>query len=157
LSTLFNILKTSTDPELDEIYKSAKLASNGHPKQNGKAAIVEEEVDDIEAGPSAPPDDEDYGPDIPDDEEGRFFGGGVTKEESELLEYMDGQESAEVAPEKIDSGWLRKLALNFEKKITKNAELRSKFDNDPTKFMASEADLDADIKALSILTEHPEL
>jgi beta-catenin-like protein 1 len=113
----------------------------------------------MEAGPSAPPDDdeEDYGPDIPDDEEGRFFGGGVTQEENEILDYMEGQESAEIAPEKIDSAWLRKLALNFEKKITKNAELRAKFESDPQKFMGSEADLDADIKALSILSEHPEL
>ncbi|PQE11035.1 hypothetical protein CJF31_00000796 [Rutstroemia sp. NJR-2017a BVV2] len=112
----------------------------------------------MEAGPSAPPDDdEDYGPDVPDDDEGRFFGGGISKDESEILDYMDGQESAEIAPEKIDSSWLRKMALNFEKKITKNAELRAKFENDPQKFMGSEADLDADIKALSILSEHPEL
>lgn len=112
----------------------------------------------MEAGPSAPPDDdEDYGPDIPDDEEGRFFGGGVTQEENEILDYMDGQEPADIAPEKIDSAWLRKLGLNFEKKISKNAELRAKFEGDPQKFMGSEADLDADIKALSILTEHPEL
>lgn len=111
----------------------------------------------MEAGPSAPPEDEDYGPDIPDDEEGRFFGGGVTQEENEILDYMDDQESAEIAPEKIDSAWLRKLALNFERKITKNAELRAKFENEPQKFMGSEADLDSDIKALSILSEHPEL
>lgn len=70
---------------------------------------------------------------------------------------MDGQESAEIAPEKIDSSWLRKTALNFEKKITKNAELRAKFENEPHKFMGSEADLDTDVKALSILAEHPEL
>jgi len=70
---------------------------------------------------------------------------------------MEDQESADVAPEKIDSAWLRKLALNFEKKITKNAELRAKFEAEPQKFMGSEADLDADIKALSILSEHPEL
>lgn len=70
---------------------------------------------------------------------------------------MDGQESAEIAPEKIDSAWLRKLALNFEKKITKNAELRAKFEMEPQKFMGSEADLDAEIKALSILAEHSEL
>ncbi|KAH6683126.1 Catenin-beta-like protein [Halenospora varia] len=111
----------------------------------------------MEAGPAPPPDDEDYGPDIPDDEEGRFFGGGVTQEENEILDYMDGQESAEIAPEKIDSAWLRKLALNFEKRITKNAELRAKFEGHPTKFMGSEADLDADIKSLSILSEHSEL
>ncbi|KAK6602767.1 DUF1716 domain-containing protein [Botrytis cinerea] len=149
-------LEPTRDP--NEIYKSAKLSSNGHAKSNGKQPAVEED-DDVEAGPSAPPDDdeEDYGPDIPDDEEGRFFGGGITKDESEILDYMDGQEGAEIVPEKIDSAWLRKMALNFEKKITKNAELRAKFESDPQKFMGSEADLDADIKALSILSEHPEL
>ncbi|XMA07689.1 hypothetical protein WAI453_000480 [Rhynchosporium graminicola] len=149
-------LQASRDP--NEIYKSAKLASNSHAKSNGKQTTVSEEDNDMEAGPSAPPDDEeDYSPDIPDDEEGRFFGGGVTKEENEILDYMDGQESADVEPEKINSSWLRKMALNFEKKISKNAELRAKFEGDPRKFMGSEADLDADLKALSILTEHPEL
>lgn len=120
-------------------------------------AVADE--DDMEAGPAPPPDDdEDYGPDIPDDdEEGRFFGGGITTNESEILDYMEGQEDANIAPEKIDIPWLRKLALNFEKKISKNAELRAKFENDPTKFMGSEADLDADVKGLSILAEHPEL
>jgi beta-catenin-like protein 1 len=131
----------------DEIYKAAKLTANGHAKSNGKAAAVEETDDDVEAGPSASPNNEDYGPDIPDDEEGRFFGGGVTQEENEILDYMEGQESAEIVPEKIDSTWLRKLALNFEKKITKNAELRAKFESEPQKFMGSEADLDADIKS----------
>jgi beta-catenin-like protein 1 len=63
----------------NEIYKSAKLSSNSHASHNGRAAAVEDSIDDdIEAGPAAPPDDEDYGPDIPDDDEGRFFGGGVT-------------------------------------------------------------------------------
>ena len=75
----------------------------------------------------------------------------------------------------MDVTWLRKLALNFEKRISKNAELRAKFEDTPAKcvsgrdhsgisktdmvnrFMGSEADLDADIKALSILSEHPEL
>lgn len=111
----------------------------------------------MEAGPSAPPDDEDYGPDIPDDDEGRFFGGGVTQVENEILDFMEEQESADIVPEKIDAAWVRKLALNFEKRISKNAELRAKFEGDPQKFMASEADLDADIKSLSILSEHPQL
>lgn len=70
---------------------------------------------------------------------------------------------------------MRKLALNFERKISKNSELRAKFEDDPQKyvrrpghsdkktltcchrFMGSEADLDADIKALSILSDHPDL
>jgi beta-catenin-like protein 1 len=150
--------KISSDASSDEIYKSAKLSSHGQSKYNSPTAEVEDADDDIEAGPSAPPDDDqDYGPDVPDDEEGRFFGGGVTQVENEILDFMEEQESADVVPEKIDSAWLRKLALNFEKRITKNAELRAKFENEPQKFMASEADLDADIKALSILAEHPEL
>ncbi|RDL38979.1 uncharacterized protein BP5553_03319 [Venustampulla echinocandica] len=152
-----NKRKLEAAPDPNEIYKSAKLAPNGHAKSNGRTAAVEYADDDIEAGPSMPPDDEDYEPDIPDDDEGRFFGGGVTQEESEVLDYLGGQEPAEIIPEKIDSAWLRKLALNFEKRITKNAELRAKFEDEPQRFMGSEADLDADIKALSILSEHPEL
>ncbi|OBT54295.1 hypothetical protein VE04_05319 [Pseudogymnoascus sp. 24MN13] len=146
-------LETIQDPNVH--YKSPKLSTNG--TASGRPQD-EDNDDDVEAGPSRPPDDdEDYGPDIPDDEDGRFFGGGITKDTSEILDYMEGQEDANIAPEKIDIAWVRKLALNFEKRISKNAELRAKFENDPQKFMGSEADLDADVKALSLLAEHPEL
>jgi beta-catenin-like protein 1 len=40
----------------------------------------------------------------------------------------------ELQPEKIDIPWVRRLALNFEKRISKNAELRAKFENDPQKY-----------------------
>ncbi|WDK20798.1 hypothetical protein CGRA01v4_12086 [Colletotrichum graminicola] len=93
----------------------------------------------------------------PDDEEGRFFGGGITQQESEILDYVDGRGEESNAPDKIDAGWVRKTALNFEKRITKNAELRAKFADDPQKFIESEADLDAAIKDLSILAEHSAL
>lgn len=122
----------------------------------------------MEAGPELPPDDEDgdYGPTMPpdeeeeagDDEEGRFFGGGVSAQQREILDYVDSAEQQlQFKEEKIDVPWLRRTALNFEKRISKNAELRAKFENDPTRFIASEADLDADIKGLSILAEHPSL
>lgn len=39
----------------------------------------------------------------------------------------------ELQPEKIDSAWLKKTALNFEKRISKNAELRAKFEGEPQK------------------------
>lgn len=99
-------------------------------------------------GPSMPPDDD------PEDEEGRFFGGGITQQESEILDFVENNDAA---PTKIDTSWLRKTALNFEKHISKNAELRAKFEEQPQKFIASEADLDADIKGLSILAEHADL
>ncbi|KAH8692368.1 DUF1716 domain protein [Talaromyces proteolyticus] len=140
----------------NELYKAAKLGANGDVKNKGKSAAVEDEEDENEfAGPELPPDFEE---DAPDDEEGRFFGGGMTKETTQAMEYLDRQDTEEgAAAEKIDTTWVRRLALNFEKRISKNAELRAKFENDPEKFMASEADLDTDIKAVSILSEHPEL
>ena len=39
--------------------------------------------------------------------------------------------------EKIDIAWLRKLALNFEKRISKNTELRAKFEARPDKYVRS--------------------
>lgn len=150
-----------TGINVDEIYKSAKLNTNGTNRHAQVEDAPSDYADDyMEAGPAPPPEnaqDEDYGPELPpDDDEGRFFGGGITKQESEILDYVDGAESG-AAPEKIDAGWLRKTALNFEKRITKNAELRAKFEDEPQKFIASEADLDSDIKGLSLLSEHPEL
>ena len=141
-------------PDAQQAYKSAKLSDGASP--NGKHAngpSVEdapEDDDGLEAGPELPPEDE-------EDEEGRFFGGGVTKDTADALEYIDEQEAENYTEEKIDSAWLRRLANNFERKVNKNAELRARFESEPQKFMASEADLDSEIKSWSLLSEHPEL
>ncbi|RMJ27349.1 DUF1716 domain protein [Aspergillus sp. HF37] len=140
----------------DELYKAAKLESDGDVKSKGKSPMVEDdEQDDDYAGPELPPDFE--ADDVPDDEEGRFFGGGMEHKTAQAMQYIDEQDEGEATSEKFDSAWVRRFALNFERKISKNAELRGKFENDPQKFMASEADLDTEIKGLSILSEHPEL
>jgi beta-catenin-like protein 1 len=97
-----------------------------------------------------PPEDDEF------DEEGRFFGSGVSKDTQGWIDYVNERDE-ETKVEKVDTAWLRKTALSFEKKISKNAELRAKFEGDPQKFMSSEADLDSSIKALSILSEHSEL
>lgn len=139
--------------ELDEIYKSSRLSTDG---DSNRRARVDDDV------PEDGDDGEDFGPELPpddggdEDEEGRFFGGGISKQESQILDYVDDADAGAVE-EKIDATWLRKTALNFEKHITKNAELRAKFESEPQKFIGSEADLDSDIKGLSILAEHPEL
>ncbi|CAI7611012.1 unnamed protein product [Penicillium palitans] len=138
----------------NEVYKSAKLDASGDVRSKGKAPMVEDDIDDGEAGPELPPDFED---DVPDDEEGRFFGGGMEQKTAQAMEYIDQQEEDEAPLEKFDSAWVRRFALNFEKKISKNAELRAKFESDPQKFMTSEADLDTEIKGLSILSEHSDL
>lgn len=140
-------------PDAQEAYKATKVSSSSSPNgshTNG-ATVEDEEDDDVEAGPELPPDDEG------DDEEGRFFGTGMTKDTAEALDYIDQQEEETYEAEKIDSTWLRRLTTTFEKKVNKNAELRARYEGDPAKFMDSEADLDAEVKSWSLLSEHPDL
>lgn len=136
-------------PDAEQVYKATKLSNGSSP--NGEHL---DEDDEIEAGPDLPPDEED---DAGDDEEGRFFGGGVTRDTVDALDYIDQNEGEQYKEEKIDAAWLRRLATSFDKKVKKNAELRARYESEPQKFMASEADLDAEIKSWSLLSEHPEL
>jgi beta-catenin-like protein 1 len=137
-----------------QAYKSVKLNAESDAKYS--ATVLDEEDDDDEAGPSLPPDFEEDGPG--DDDEGHFFGGGLDEDTKDAMDYLDAQDGEEtVRDEKYDVAWLRKLCLNFEKRVNKNASLRAKYEDDPTKFMDSEGDLDESIKSLSTLSEHPEL
>jgi beta-catenin-like protein 1 len=143
-----------SDLDPTQAYKSAKLNANSDVKRSPRASVADEEDED-EAGPSLPPD---FVAEEGDDEEGRFFGGGLDENALDAIDYLDAHDAdGAITEEKIDSVWLRRTALNFEKKINKNAELRAKYEDDPGKFMASEGDLDESIKSLSILSEHPEL
>lgn len=150
-------LEVSHDPS--QYYKSAKLSANGDAKGKSHATVEDEpedveEDDGVEAGPALPPDE-----DEDEDEEGGFFGGGVDNAQLEALDFVERREKETAAEEQVvyDSKWVRKLASNLEKRISRNEDLRAKYGNDPEKFMASEADLDDQIKSLSVLSEHPEL
>jgi len=111
-------------------HKSAKLTNGSSARMNGGLPTLEEEetpLGDVDAGPALPPED-----DVPDDEEGRFFGGGITNEEKEVLDFIDAREGSDVEGEEIiDIAWLRKMALNFERRVSKNAEMRAKFEDSP--------------------------
>ena len=84
--------------------------------------------DDTPAGPALPGGQEFD----EDDEEGRFFGGGVSRRQEEILDYMD-KEGDDAGPERIDAAWMRKTALGFEKRISRNAEMRGKWEDQPEK------------------------
>ncbi len=74
------------------MYKVAKLSTKGDVKTIGKATVEDEQYDeDIEAGPGMPPDEEEG----PDDEEGRFFGGGITRDTADVLDFMEEQDQDE--------------------------------------------------------------
>ncbi|OAX78878.1 hypothetical protein ACJ72_06807 [Emergomyces africanus] len=118
--------------DASEVYKSAKVGANGDASSRRSAAVEDALDDEDEVGPELPPD---FNPDedIPDDEEGRFFGGGISRDTAGALDFVEKLDQGDTGPEKIDSVWLRRLALNFEKRISKNAELRAKFENEPQK------------------------
>ncbi|KAF2751370.1 MFS general substrate transporter [Sporormia fimetaria CBS 119925] len=144
-----------SDLDPTQAYKSAKLDAHSGVKRSPMRASVDEDDDDDEAGPSLPPD---FAPEDGDDEEGRFFGGGLDENAIDAIDYLDAHDAEEaIVEDKFDTAWVRKLAVGFERKINKNAEMRAKHEDDPAKFMASEGDLDESIKSLSILSEHPEL
>ncbi|KAK3072926.1 hypothetical protein LTR53_005925 [Teratosphaeriaceae sp. CCFEE 6253] len=151
-----NLKRKLEIPDAERIYKASKLSSGSSPNGHANAASVadapEDDDDETEAGPDLPPDEDDDG-----DDGDRFFGGGVTKSSAAALDYLDQQDDVDYVAERIDSVWLRRLAVSFEKKVTKNAELRARYEADPQKFMSSEADLDAEIKSWSLLAEHPDL
>ena len=78
----------------DELYKAAKLDSDGDVKSKGKSPMVEDEgQEDDYAGPELPPDFETE--DVPDDEEGRFFGGGMEQKTAQAMQYIDEQDAGE--------------------------------------------------------------
>jgi len=142
-------------PDAQEAYKASKLTSKSSPNgthTNGATVEDEEDDDDVEVGPSLPPEIDER-----DDADGRFFGGGVTRDTADALDYVEELDDDGLTVEKMDSAWLRRLATSFGKKVTKNAELRARYESEPQKFMGSEAELDAEIKSWSLLSEHPDL
>ena len=60
-------------------------------KANGRVTVEDGEDDDVNAGPELPPDE-----DHADDEEGRFFGGGISNDTAEVLDFIDEQEKADI-------------------------------------------------------------
>ncbi|KOS19861.1 Uncharacterized protein ESCO_005730 [Escovopsis weberi] len=142
----------------NEIYKTSKLSENGSDRRAHAADAADAAAEDANGGDD---EDADFGPELPpedgDDEEGRFFGGGISSKEAEILDFIDKNDNEADADAKIDAAWLRKAALGLERLVTRNAELRAKFEDQPQKFIASEADLDAEIMRLSIVSQHPAL
>nr|ODN88923.1 beta-catenin-like protein 1 [Cryptococcus depauperatus CBS 7841] len=90
------------------------------------------------------------------DEEGRFFGGGLNVEQEQILDIFD-KAGPEEGSSALDLPSLRRQLAKFERTVTKNAEQRGKWPDDPSRFIDSESDLDASIKLLLPLTQNPPL
>ncbi|BEJ09459.1 hypothetical protein CcaverHIS641_0603740 [Cutaneotrichosporon cavernicola] len=110
-------------------------------EDRGHLGISEEPVDDFED----------------DDEDGRFFGGGLNEEQSNILDIFDKAGDVEGEASGLTLPAVRRLVGQFERIVAKNAEQRGKYPDDPTKFIDSEADLDAMLKQFLPLTQNPAL
>ncbi|KAG8892203.1 hypothetical protein FRC01_014293, partial [Tulasnella sp. 417] len=137
-------------------------------KGKGRATAVslrdEEDEEEYERSNFAGVEDSFGGGDDEDEEGGRFFGGGLTDEQREILNIFDkaqgGREGVALDVQDGDDlniAGIRRLLLKFERAIDKNQAQRSKYPNDPSKFIDSEADLDAAIKSLLPLSQVPML
>ncbi|CAK9077284.1 Beta-catenin-like protein 1 (Nuclear-associated protein) (NAP) [Durusdinium trenchii] len=98
----------------------------------------------------APPADEpapkriELGDDLPDE---------VSKEDiQQMLDKAD-----ELHVETLNEASLKRMHLQFERKVKVNRELRIKHADDPDKFLKSEVDLDEEIKKFTLVATHPEL
>ncbi|TFY70154.1 hypothetical protein EVG20_g2848 [Dentipellis fragilis] len=150
----------TTSPTVSDLPHAMVSNETTLTKSRSRAATVSDEVEDEDGtdGPSrdfAPGGDADYFAE--EDDEGRFFGGGLTGEQKEILNIFDNAnpEGSLDDIETLSPTGIRKLLLRFERAANKNQDQRSKYPDDPTKFIDSEADLDSAIKALLPLAQVP--
>ncbi|TCD69674.1 hypothetical protein EIP91_006691 [Steccherinum ochraceum] len=148
--------------KMDTTPTSAESSSNGRSTQGpapSRRATVEdaedEDGDDRMEGTFAPGADADYFTE--EDDEGRFFGSGLTSEQKDILNIFDnaGGEGVQEDLEDMNITGIRKTLLRFERAANKNQDQRSKYPDDPTKFIDSESDLDVAIKSLLPLAQAP--
>ncbi|CAJ1456193.1 unnamed protein product [Effrenium voratum] len=79
----------------------------------------------------------------------------VSKED--IQHMLDKADAARHGVESLNEPALKRMHLQFERKVRVNRELRIKHGDDPDKFLKSEVDLDEEIKKFTLVATHPEL
>lgn len=109
-------MQVSIDQRTVQKYKIPKLSANGNLGSIARATAKDEDADvvagpellsevkdgedaDVVAGPELP---SEHDEEIVDDEEGRFFGGGITKNTAEVLNFIDEQDKDHL---RVSSHW----------------------------------------------------
>ncbi|RUS25529.1 Catenin-beta-like protein [Jimgerdemannia flammicorona] len=141
--------------ELNATPEQAESSSSGS-KSKRRNVTIEDEEDGADDGVEYMGYDE-------EEDEGRFYGGGLTEEQQQIMDLMDEVDEEEVStkrtqsvtwpdyiattdryifcplflskPEAMDLTGVKRMILKFEKAINKNQELRMKFADDPTKYV----------------------
>ncbi|KAI0254679.1 DUF1716-domain-containing protein [Lactifluus subvellereus] len=152
-------MRLDSEGESNVTPSASQSSSTAPPKRVATVhdADTDEEEGDVGGVDFAPGNDADYF--VEEDEEGRFFGGGLTNEQKEILNIFDsaGNDQVPDDSEMLSPSGIKKLLLRLERAANKNQAQRSKYPDDPTKFIDSEVDLDAAIKALLPLAQVPKV
>ncbi|KAF8529145.1 DUF1716-domain-containing protein [Hysterangium stoloniferum] len=152
-------MRMDPDTDITPTPRNGTSRSVEHPKMKTPSVTLEEVQDeDMEDQTSfAPGNDADYFAE--EDEDGRFYGGGLTDEQKKILNIFDdaGGEGVQDGFDDLSIAGIRRLLLRFDRAVKKNQDQRSKYPDDPSKFIDSEADLDAAIKSLLPLAQAPRL
>lgn len=143
-------MPATPDMQFFDQYKGSSEASEENGEPATKKRNIEDDEEDMENMEHYREEDTEF-----EDEEGRFFGGGLTSEQSSILDLVDEYDVDET--EALTATNVKKMILKFEKAINKNQEMRVRYADQPEKFMESEADLDEEIKNLLSLTEAPQM
>ena len=131
----------------------SELTNSSTPREKGKHRATVEDEDENDAMDFAPGGDADYFAE--EDDEGRFFGGGLTKEQKDILNIFDqaGGDGVREDVSTLVALWVlrsllrlgyrqleemtitgvRRLLTRFERAANKNQDQRSKYPSDPTK------------------------
>jgi beta-catenin-like protein 1 len=82
---------------------------------------------------------------------------GKPEEEKEMIRKLVDEHEEEEAVDAVDASAVRRMILSFEKKSLKNQEMRTKFPDNPERFMESELELHDEIQQLRVVATVPEL
>lgn len=91
------------------------------------------------------------------DEDGNGSTRKKKKMEGSPITDLDLDSLIKDGPPPLDESGVKKLLLNFERKILKNQELRVKFSENPSKFMDSEVELFDVLQEMHVISTQPEL
>merc|ERR1719394_1679079 len=87
---------------------------------------------------------------------GTSSGGGISSQERDKINKIV-EEGADVESVTLDETGVKKILLGFEKKVSKNQEMRIKFPDQPDKFMMSEMELHDGLRELQNVSTVPHM
>merc|ERR1719310_1059722 len=83
-------------------------------------------------------------------------GGGISSQERDKINRIV-EEGADMESLNLDEAGVKKILLGFEKKVSRNQEMRIKFPDQPDKFMMSEMELHDSVRELQNVSTVPHM